>query len=154
MNPVHRRESVPRRILLMILVLGVMGTGAELLLLGHTEDLEQWIPVILLAASLVLIGIWIARGKRWSLRIFQVTMMLFVLAGPVGMWHHYTSNVEFELEMMPTTSGFKLFTEAMTGAMPALAPGTMTQLGLLGLLYAFRHPAFMRTAPDREGETT
>ena len=141
-----------RRLLLVILAIGVLGTGSELLLLGHIEDFEQWIPLILLAASLVAIGIWVTRRRRWSLRAFQVTMVLFVLAGPVGIWHHYESNVEFELEMTPTMSGFKLFTEAMTGAMPALAPGAMTQLGLLGLLYAFRHPALRPTAATGEGE--
>jgi hypothetical protein len=36
--------------------------------------------------------------------------------------------------------GFELFRDAMMGATPALAPGSMTQLGLLGLIYAYRHP--------------
>ena len=82
-----------RRLLLVILVLGLLGTGSELLLLGHTEDFEQWLPLVLLAAGLITIGIWVTRSRRWSLRAFQVTMVLFVLAGPVGMWHHYTGNV-------------------------------------------------------------
>jgi len=30
-----------------------------------------------------------------------------------------------------------LFREAMMGATPALAPGAMIQIGLIGLLYAF-----------------
>ena len=109
-------------------------------------------PLVLLAAGLIIIGIWVRRRRRWSLRTFQATMLLCVVAGPVGMWQHYTGNVEFELEMTPAMSGLELFGEAMTGAMPALAPGAMVQLGLLGLLYAFRHPAFRAPAPDGEGK--
>jgi hypothetical protein len=37
--------------------------------------------------------------------------------------------------------GMDLLSKAMTGAAPALAPGAMIQLGLLGLVYTFRHPA-------------
>jgi hypothetical protein len=37
--------------------------------------------------------------------------------------------------------GLKLFKAAITGATPALAPGSLIQMGLLGLAYTFRHPA-------------
>ena len=109
MNPVHQKDSIPRLLLLIILVLGLAGTGVELLLLGHTEDVWQWVPLILLAAGLIIIGIWVRRRRRWSLRTFQATMLLCVVAGPVGMWQHYTGNVEFELEMTPAMSGLELF---------------------------------------------
>ena len=50
-------------------------------MLGHTEDLWQWAPLVLMAASLVTLG-WreVARGAR-SLRVFRGTMVLFVLSG-------------------------------------------------------------------------
>ncbi|TDI26673.1 MAG: hypothetical protein E2P06_02045 [Acidobacteria bacterium] len=131
-----------RSFLLLLFVIGVVGTGAELLLLGHTEDLWQWVPLMLMAASLVTLG-WrvVARGST-SLRIFQGTTILFVLSGVVGLWLHYHGNAEFELEMYPALQGFELFWESVTGATPALAPGTMVELGLLGLVYTYRHPAF------------
>jgi hypothetical protein len=69
-------------------------------------------------------------------------MALCVASGLLGIWFHYQGNVEFELEMYPTIGGVKLFWEAMKGATPALAPGTMIQLGLLGLLFTYRHPVF------------
>ncbi len=129
------------RFLLILFVIGAAGTGTELLLLGHTEDLWQWAPLVLLAGSLVTLG-WrvVARGAR-SLRVFQGTMILFVLSGVVGLWLHYHGNAEFELEMYPALQGLELFRESLTGATPALAPGTMLELGLLGLAYTFRHPA-------------
>lgn len=131
-----------RSFLLLLFVIGVVGTGAELLLLGHTEDLWQWVPLMLMAASLVTLG-WrvVARGST-SLRIFQGTTILCVLSGVVGLWLHYHGNAEFELEMYPALQGFELFRESVTGATPALAPGTMVELGLLGLVYTYRHPVF------------
>jgi hypothetical protein len=55
---------------------------------------------------------------------------------------HYQGNVEFQMEIDPTQHGSELFWKVMRAkAPPALAPGLMAQLGLLGLIYAFRHPS-------------
>jgi hypothetical protein len=71
-------------------------------------------------------------------------MVLCLFAGLVGLGLHYQGNVEFELEMYPSMGGVDLVWEALTGATPALAPGTMVGLGLLGLAYTHRHPVFGR----------
>jgi hypothetical protein len=42
--------------------------------------------------------------------------------------------------MNPALAGFELVRESLSGATPALAPGTMIQLGLIGLAYTYRHP--------------
>lgn len=61
-------------------------------------------------------------------------------------------NVEFELEMYPDLSGWKLFRDSMMGATPALAPGAMVQIGLVGLAWTFRHPAFKPAAGNNSTE--
>ncbi len=129
-----------RKILILALAVGILGTGTELLLLGHTEDTWQLVPLILFGGGIIVL-MWhaFAAGKG-TVRALQATMVLFVVSGAVGTWLHYSGNMEFELEMYPTLEGTKLFAEAMTGATPALAPGTMIGLGLVGLAYAFRHP--------------
>jgi hypothetical protein len=43
--------------------------------------------------------------------------------------------------MSPDVTGWPLFWEAIRGATPALAPGAMVQLGLIGLAFTIRHPA-------------
>ena len=73
-------------------------------------------------------------------------MLLFVVAGIVGVALHYQSNVEFELEMYPSMEGMELFRNSMTGALPTLAPGSMIYIGLVGLAATFRHPALGRLA--------
>ncbi len=74
------------------------------------------------------------------MRALQLLMVVFIAAGAIGLTMHYQGNVEFELEMYPSRSGLELFREAMMGATPALAPGTMIQLALIGLAYAYGHP--------------
>ncbi len=126
-----------RRIILSILLLGSVGTGIELLLLEHTEDVWQLLPLILIVLSFIALGWHASASRRASLLAVQLTMTLVTVSGFVGIWLHYRGNVEFELEMYPSLAGFQLFWEAMKGATPALAPGTMTLLGLLGLTYTY-----------------
>ncbi|HEX9564749.1 MAG TPA: hypothetical protein VF981_12285 [Gemmatimonadaceae bacterium] len=141
-----------RRLLLATLLLSLVGTISELLLLEHFEDVWQWTPVALIGTALLVLA-WYAlgRGPR-SLNVFRGLMVLFLVSGALGVFLHYRGNVEFELEMYPDMSGWKLFRETMMGATPALAPGSMMQTGLVGLAWAFRHPALRKTdtqSPER-----
>ena len=123
--------------LLMILVFGVLGTGVELLLLGHTEDVWQWEPLVVMAVGLPVLAWHVKIGSAWSRWSSVAVMTGFVASGMIGLILHYRGNVEFELEMVPALKGADLFQKSMTGATPVLAPGAMIILGLLGLLYAF-----------------
>jgi hypothetical protein len=134
-----------RRVLLALVLIGAAGLALELLLLDHFESWEQWIPLVLLAAVLGTGALVAWRPDSGTVRFFQAVMLLCVVAGIVGVFLHYRGNVEFELEREPL-SGFALFWESIRGATPALAPGALSQLGLLGLAYAFRHPALRRAA--------
>jgi hypothetical protein len=126
--------------LLFILVLGIVGTGAELLLIGHYEDPWQIAPLGLFAAGLVAVAwLGVSRGPA-GIRALQIVMALFVASGGLGVYLHYAGNIEFERELDPGLSGFALFKEAIRGATPALAPGTMVLLGLIGLVYTHEHP--------------
>jgi len=130
---------------LALFVIGLVGTTAELILLEHTEDLWQRVPLALLGAcGLVLAWRFFSKGspgpQAMSLRVFQVLMGLFLVAGIAGLVLHFKGNAEFELEMYPSRRGFELIWESLKGATPALAPGMMIQLGLLGLASTYRHP--------------
>lgn len=137
--------------LLAVLVFGMVGIGIELLLLEHTEEFWQWIPIVLLAAGIISAVMVAFRPERENVRLFQAVMVLFFVSGAVGLFLHYTGNSEFELEMRPTLHGFELFRRSMMGATPALSPGTMLLLGLLGLLYTYDHPALVRGDVEADG---
>ena len=133
--------SVLRKLLLVTLIVSLVGTLIELLLLEHFEDAWQWTPIALLAASLMTLSWYALERGPTSLNVLRGLMVLCMVSGLVGLLLHYKGNVEFELEMYPDLSGWKLFKDAMMGATPALAPGAMMQLGLVGLAWTFRHPA-------------
>lgn len=130
--------------MLALLGLGVVGAAAELVLLEHTEEIWQWIPLILLSIAVPVI-IAVARAPTPpTLRALRALMILFCLAGALGLALHLKGNVEFELELHPDASGWRLIRETMMGATPALAPGAMAFLGMLGLAFCNRHPGWAR----------
>src|SRR6266536_3179996 len=70
-----------RSMLLAILLIGLTGTGAELLLLNHVESLWQWVPVLLILLSFVVLGwhgVWTGNignsfhgGSDWAQRFLE-----------------------------------------------------------------------------------
>ena len=130
-----------RLLLFAIFFVSAVGIAAELFLLEHTESVWQWIPFGALGLG-VLTGLAaVIRPRPATVRAFQVVMTLFMASGLTGLFLHYRGNVEFELEMYPSLAGAELVWKALTGATPALAPAVMAQLGVLGLVACFRHPA-------------
>ena len=155
--------SALRAILLIIFLLGALGTGTELLLLGHTETPWQMVPVLLITVGLVALIFQAAVRRalfptggvklfRAGIRMFQVIMLLFIISGFIGIWQHYQAKTEFKLETNPGLSGIELFWETVTGAAvpPVLAPGMMIQMGLLGLAFTYRQ-AGMITVNRKKG---
>ncbi|MGE3887581.1 MAG: hypothetical protein AB7H81_14200 [Vicinamibacterales bacterium] len=140
---------VLRRSILAVFVLGVVGSLTELLLLGHDEDLRQFIPLVLFGVALALLAWAAATHARPAFLAFRATMALFIVAGLVGSWLHFQANREFQLEVDPSLAGWALLAEALQAkSPPALAPGVMVQLGLLGLAWTFRHPRLESQDPS------
>ena len=134
-------SDAARRILLAILMLGIAGISAELLLMAHTEDVYQLIPLGLAGLAAITVVLVLRRASPGTIRLFQAVMVLFVISGLVGAYLHFQVNMEFQLEMDPALSGLALYRKAILAKTPpALAPGAMIQLGLIGLAYTFRHP--------------
>ena len=175
MHPQNRRRQVPsafvvtatavgaarpasgaipllRSLTLVLFVISVIGTTVDLVLLGHFEDIRQLAPLLLMPAGLLLLA-WhrIQRG-RLGTRTFQGAMVLFIVSGVAGVWFHYSGNAAFELQIRPAIDGWSVVRESLTGPAPALAPATMVQLGLLGLIYTYRHPFLEReSSPPESG---
>ena len=134
-------SDAARRILLIILLLGMAGVSLELWLMAHTEDVYQLIPLWLAAAGSVTSVAVAIRPSIVSVRLFQAVMALFLVSGVIGMVLHFQVNIEFQREMDAALSGMALYQKAILAKTPpALAPGAMIQLGLIGLAYTFRHP--------------
>jgi uncharacterized protein (DUF983 family) len=79
----HEPEALSalRRILLAVVLVGIVGLAAELLLLEHYEDAWQWAPLALLAAGLVAVAAVALRPRRGVLVAFRVLMSVYIVAG-------------------------------------------------------------------------
>jgi hypothetical protein len=129
-----------RRLLAAILLLGMTGTFVELLLLGHDEDSTQLIPLLLLGLGLAAV-LWrvVSRSEASTIAV-RGLMVLFLMAGAAGVYYHYSANVEFQRETDPALAGRALMMAVLHAKVPpALAPGVMVQLGLIGLAYTYRY---------------
>lgn len=120
------------RLLLAIFFAGLLGTTAELFFLEHYEDVQQFIPLVVAALGFAIGGWYAARPSPASLRGFRAVLLLFAFSGAVGLFLHYRGNVEFEKERDAALGGLPLMWEALRGATPALAPGTMIFLAVIG----------------------
>lgn len=131
-----------RRFVLLVVCVGTVGVGIELFLIGHFEDTNQLIPLVLGATGLTVIG-WVAvRPTILAMRILQLVMLSFIGAGIIGITLHYQANAEFQREIDPNITRGDLFWKVVEAtAPPALSPGVMVQLGLLGLIFTYKHPA-------------
>jgi hypothetical protein len=138
-----------RQLLLLLLLIGLVGLEVELALLRHAESFTQWMPHVTLFIGLLTTAAVYFRPRPGTLRVFELVMLLFLVVGLLGVILHLKGNVEFALERNPSLSGASLVWKALRGATPALAPGALAQLGLLGLLFTYRHPA-LAGRNDRE----
>jgi hypothetical protein len=132
------RIELLRRWILIILVLGLLGTVTELVLLEHYEQPLQFVPLVLIVAALGVLWWEFRRRDVASRRAMQIVMALFVLAGFGGFAAHFYGSAEYQLELNPDMSNWELLEKILRAkAPPLLAPGMMLQLGLLGLAYVF-----------------
>jgi hypothetical protein len=130
-----------RQLLLALVFIGIVGLEVELALLRHAESFTQWIPHMALMIGLLSTVAVYFRPGRPTLKVFQLLMLAFLVVGALGVFYHLKGNIEFALERDPSLTGVGLLWKALRGASPALAPGALPQLGLLGLLYGYKHPA-------------
>jgi hypothetical protein len=131
-------------------LLGAAGLLVELALLEHYASFWQVVPLVVLALGLGTAVAVASRPAPGTIRIFRVAMAVLVITGALGVFLHYDENVSFERELSPDATGLDLVWMALRGATPILAPGAFVQLGLLGLILVYDHPALRGGAATAE----
>jgi hypothetical protein len=132
------RLSTISAVILTVLVFGMAGLLAELMLIAHYEDVTQWIPIALLGAGLLVVAADFVLARSWTQLLIQLTMVLVIAAGVLGVYFHYRGSREFQLEMDSEMRGSTLVWHVLRAkSPPTLAPGSMIQIGILGLGYAY-----------------
>lgn len=140
--PAHSSTVTHLRLLLLALSTFIcLMTPVELLLLNHLEKPWQWIPFAALGVLVLAnVAVW-RRPSAPLLRVYQGLMAVMLGVGVLGVFFHLRQNYSLSLELAPEAVGWGRVMETLKGASPALAPGLFAQLGLLGLVFTYRHPA-------------
>ena len=134
-----------RALLLAVVSLGAIGTLMELLLLAHYEDAFQLIPTLLLVVCLLIIAWHSTRPSVTTVRLLQGTMLLLLVAGTAGVVFHFNGAAAFQLEIDPSLTRGALFAKVIrVHAPPLLAPASLVQLALVGLIHTYHHPRLTR----------
>ncbi len=130
-----------RLLLLALSTFICLMTPLELLLLNHLEKPWQWIPFVALGALAVANAVVWRRPSASTVRGYQGLMLVMLVVGLLGVFFHLRQNYGMSLELAPEAVGWGRIQETLKGAAPALAPGLFAQLGLLGLIFTYHHPA-------------
>lgn len=136
------QRAVPRwrTLLLAVVALGAAGLLVELLLLEHWLVTAQLTPLVTLSLILAGTAMVAVRPAPRTLRAFRAVMLWAVLAGLLGIGFHLRDNLAFEREVAPDATTASAVWHAIRGATPLLAPGSLIQLGLVGLVFTYAHP--------------
>jgi len=134
-------ERQIRRLILALLTFGLAATVADLFGLAHYEEPWQIVPIAFISFSLLVLLWHIVTGSPASLLTLRLLMPVLVLVGMVGVVLHLKGSLAFQLEANPDLAGWVLLKKLLRAkAPPALAPGVLVQLGLLGTIYGYKHP--------------
>lgn len=123
--------------LLLIFTVAFMAVGTllELFLLSHYEDEWQLLPILLIASSLILCIAYSLKTNQWILRTLQVMLWATAFTGCLGVYFHLKANLEFEAELHPRQTFTQHLLDSFSGALPALAPGSLLVFSLIGYIY-------------------
>lgn len=131
--------STLRRRILILLGCGLAATALELWLIGHHENARQLVPLIITVPALAALVWHAAAPGRASTAAFRLTALALIVGGVAGIYLHSMDTREFQLELDPSLAGLALMEKILHAkAPPALAPGHMALLGLLGLAATYR----------------
>ena len=131
---------------------GALGLLLELALLEHWMARPQLVPLAVLTLGIGSALMFALRPGHRTGALFRAVMGLAVLAGVAGIALHLSDNLAFEREIVPDADLAPLLWAAFHGATPLLAPGSLVQLGLVGLVLTYGHPALQRSpTPSSSG---
>jgi hypothetical protein len=124
--------------------------STELLLVRHFDNPNQLIPLAVGAFGLAAV-VWTAVSPGIAaIRTLQLAMLVYVGSGIIGITLHAQANAAAQRELGSALSGLAFAWQVLAvTAPPALSPGLLIQLGLLGLLSTHAHPTLREGDPDR-----
>ena len=133
-----------RTFLLALAAFLSIGTLVELAFTKHWESPIQLIPFVLCGLGLIAIALFVLKPMRGNLTLLRWVMILNFVGSLFGVFEHVEENVNFALEIKPSTAGLDLILKGLGGANPLLAPGMLAFAALIALAATYYHPALQK----------
>mgnify|MGYP005846941923 CR=1 FL=1 len=138
-----------KSLLVFTVIFMSLGTLIELFLLSHYEDEWQLLPIILISAALLIFIFLLINPKAWLIIGLKILLWGCALSGALGAYFHIRANLEFEAELHPTQSFTQHLIDSLSGALPALAPGSMLVFALIGYIHLYiQHKTIIYEKPN------
>ena len=128
-----------RGMLVLLVVLGVVGTAVALAYERHWDGLWQLVPwVTLLVISIALVAL-LVRTTRVTLWFVRIVAALTIVSATVGLWQHFDENYKtapldsrYSDRWGTTSTGGRLWLVASgsVGHVPITAAGAMVPIGM------------------------
>jgi len=136
---------------LLIISAGIFTmTILELYFVGHWTVTIQFLPFILCAWGLVVLGIACLAPSRTTLNILRWSLVSIGAMSFIGFFEHLYNNYVFWLEIKPDASVIELVTHTLNGGIPILAPGILLLGAVIGLTAVYRHPLLEKIILDQK----
>ena len=129
-----------RQWLLLLSTMATLMVPLELLFVEHYEEWQMYIPFVLSGLTLVgivLVAFW---PNKKTLLLFRMVMALLLIGSLLGVYFHLSGNLELTEEINSELQGWSRIWDILSGAAPALAPGLLAQVALMGFLFTYKHP--------------
>ena len=135
-----------RRLLQLVVLVGLAGSAIDLMFLDHHESVLQFAPFAAIGVAVAAVLWQLAAGSRGSALAVQIAMALLLATAGVGIGLHFNGSAEFQLESDPQAGGWPLVRKTLESkAPPVVAPANLALLGLVGLASMYR-----LEAPDED----
>lgn len=137
-------ESILNRLRTFLLGMAAflsIGTIVELALAKHWANPIQILPFVLSVLGFAAIARFYFNPQRRNLIILRWVMILNAVGSLFGVFEHVEENINFALEIKPSTAGLDLVLKGLGGANPLLAPGMLAIAALMALAAIYYHPA-------------
>lgn len=135
---------VIRRSLLALVLVGLLGLGAELIAVGHWYAPGQLIPFIAIGGTVLVSVLYLTFERHWTTMFLRVVAVLLVLTGLLGGLQHGKAESVLRAAGRADESGAATATNAkpmfglapaspnlLNGPAPLSAPLAMSGLGIL-----------------------
>lgn len=141
-----------RHVLLWAAAAIFVASAAELVLVGHYEDLTQQVPFGLCGAGLVALLALRYAPRPGTVKMVRWIMGAVALGGFLGLYKHAAGNWAFAREVQPGAASGTLVWDALSGGNPLFAPGILLLAAFLAAAATWAHPSLEHTTRTASGD--